>query len=71
MKDLEELKHFLGLEVECTKEGLFLGQQKYAKDLLQRYEMIDCKTISTLMDSIVRLQEDKWKDMEDVTMYRQ
>ena len=26
MKELEELKHFLGLEVERTKEGLFLGQ---------------------------------------------
>ena len=37
MKELGELKHFLGLEVEHTKEGLFLGQQKYAKDLLQRY----------------------------------
>ena len=28
MKELGELKHFLGLEVERTKEGLFLGQQK-------------------------------------------
>ena len=34
MKEFGELKHFLGLEVERTKEGLFLGQQKYAKDLL-------------------------------------
>ena len=71
MKELGELKHFLGLEVERTKEGLFLGQQKYAKDLLQRYGMLDCKPISTPMDPNVRLQEDKWKDMEDVTMYRQ
>jgi hypothetical protein len=30
MKELGELYDFLGLEVECTKEGLFLGQQKYA-----------------------------------------
>ena len=27
MKELEELKHFLGLEVERTKEALFLSQQ--------------------------------------------
>ena len=26
MKELEELKHFLGLEVERKKKGLFLGQ---------------------------------------------
>jgi len=71
MKELGELKHFLGLEVERTKEGLFLGQQKYAKDLLQRYGMLDFKPISTPMNPNVRLQEDKGKDLKDVTMYRQ
>ena len=69
MKEFGELKHFLGLEVERTKEGLFLGQQKYAKDLLQRYEMIDCKPMSTPIDPNVRLQEVEGKDLEDVTMY--
>jgi len=34
MKELGELKHFLGLEVERKKEELFLGQQKYDKNLL-------------------------------------
>ena len=33
--------------------------------------MHDCKPNSTPMDPNVRLQEDKWNDMEDVTMYRQ
>ena len=69
MKELEEFKHFLGLEMERTKERLFLGQQKYAKDLLQRYVMIDCKPMSTLMDPNARLQEDEGKDLEDVTIY--
>ena len=69
MKEFGELKHFLGLEVERTKEGIFLGQQKYAKNLLQRYGLIDCKPISTPMDPNVRLQEDEGKNLEDVTMY--
>ena len=33
--------------------------------------MLDSKPISTPMDPNVRLQEDKGKDLEDVTMYRQ
>nr|KYP67735.1 hypothetical protein KK1_024087 [Cajanus cajan] len=41
MKELGELKHFLGLEVERTKDGIFLCQQKYAQDLLKRYGMLD------------------------------
>ena len=55
--------------MERTKEGLFLGQQKYAKNLLQRYGMIDCKPMSTPMDPNVRLQEDEGKNLKDVTMY--
>ena len=41
------------------KKGLFFGQQKYAKDLLHRYEMIDCNPMSTPMDPNVRLQDMK------------
>ena len=46
MKELGELKHFLGLEVDQVKDGLFLCQHKYAKDLLQKFEMLKCKPIS-------------------------
>ena len=48
-----------------------MGQQKYAKDLLQMYGMIDCKPMSTPMDPNMRLQEDKGKDLEDVSMFQQ
>ena len=34
VKELRELKYFLGLEVDSTKGGLFLCQQNYANDLL-------------------------------------
>ena len=39
IKELGKLKHFLGLEVNRTKEGLLLYQQKYAKDLLHKFGM--------------------------------
>nr|CAD1817267.1 unnamed protein product [Ananas comosus var. bracteatus] len=54
MKELGELRHFLRLEVEHIKDGLFLCQQKYAKDLLQRYGMLNCKPISTPMEPNIR-----------------
>ena len=37
MKRLDKLKHFLGLEVKETEDGLFLCQQKYARELLQKF----------------------------------
>ena len=34
MKDLGTLKYFLGIEVSCSKQGLFLSLRKYKLDLL-------------------------------------
>ncbi|XP_060670182.1 secreted RxLR effector protein 161-like [Ziziphus jujuba] len=71
MKELGELKHFLGLEVDRTEKCLFLGQQKYAKNLLQKFGMLDCKPISTPMEVNAKLSAYEGKDLEDATMYQQ
>ena len=55
MKELGELKHFLGLEVDQVKDGLFLCQHKYAKDLLQKFGMLKCKPISMLVEVSAKL----------------
>ncbi|XP_019103702.1 uncharacterized mitochondrial protein AtMg00810-like [Beta vulgaris subsp. vulgaris] len=55
MKELGELKHFLGLEVEWTKDGIFLCQEKYVHDLLEKYGMINCKPMSTPVEVNARL----------------
>lgn len=49
MKDLGELKYFLGIEVLRSKQGIFMCQNKYVLDLLTENCMIDCKPVNTLM----------------------
>ncbi|KAL5577449.1 hypothetical protein UlMin_019148 [Ulmus minor] len=71
MKELGQLKHFLGLEVDRTQEGIFLCQQKYAKDLLKGFGMLECKPISTPMEPNAKMCAHEGKDLEDATMYRQ
>ena len=34
IKDLENLKYFLGMEVAKSKEGIFIPQRKYTLDLI-------------------------------------
>ncbi|KAE8704364.1 PLAC8 family protein [Hibiscus syriacus] len=51
MKELGQLKHFLGLEVDRTHEGIFLCQQKYAKDLLKRFGMLEFGMMSRYMQN--------------------
>jgi hypothetical protein len=71
MKELGELKHFLGLEVEKTCKGVFLCQQKYAKDLLESYGMLESKSLSTPMEPNAKLCAGEGKDLQDTRMYRQ
>ena len=39
MKDLGELRFFLGIEIIRTKTGIWLSQRKYAFDMLKKYGM--------------------------------
>jgi hypothetical protein len=43
MKDLGILHHFLGVALQQHSEGLFVSQQQYAHDILERAGMSDCK----------------------------
>ena len=71
MKDLGRLKHFLGLEIDYSRHGLFLCQQKYATDLLQKFGMLDCKPITTPIEVNAKLCAVEGKNLEDSSMYRQ
>ncbi|GKV15082.1 hypothetical protein SLEP1_g25883 [Rubroshorea leprosula] len=71
MKELGELKQFLGLEVDQTKESIFLCQQKHALDLLKKFGMLECKPISTPIEMNARLCSYKGKELASATMYWQ
>jgi hypothetical protein len=47
LKDLGDLNYFLGIEVNKIQNGLVLMQEKYATDILQRTDMVNCKPVST------------------------
>ncbi|KAL3526880.1 hypothetical protein ACH5RR_011536 [Cinchona calisaya] len=70
VKELGQLKHFLGLEVDRTQKGIFLHQQKYSKDLLKKFRMFECKSILTPMEPNTKMYAYEGRDLEDATMYR-
>jgi hypothetical protein len=44
-----ELKFYLGFQVKQMKEGTFICQTKYVKDMLKKFDMTDAKPIKTPM----------------------
>ncbi|WVZ83565.1 hypothetical protein U9M48_030697 [Paspalum notatum var. saurae] len=51
MKDIGELHHFLGMEVQRCCGGLLLKQRQYMLDILERDGMPACKPCSTPVDT--------------------
>ncbi|KAI3786421.1 hypothetical protein L1987_40086 [Smallanthus sonchifolius] len=49
MKDLGNLKYFLGIEVLRSNQGIFICQKKYILDLLTETGLVDCKPVDTPM----------------------
>ncbi|XP_070665119.1 uncharacterized mitochondrial protein AtMg00810-like [Malus domestica] len=56
MKELGELKYFLGIEVARSKHGICLFQRKYVLDLLAEIGMLDCKPVDTLIEQNHRMR---------------
>ena len=52
MKDLGELRYFLGLEIVRTAQGLFVSQKKYALDLVQEYGLVHTRPVKFWIHSL-------------------
>ena len=70
MSMIGELNFFLGLQIKKLKEGTFINQAKYIRDLLKRLNMEKAKTMKTSMSSSIKLDKDEKGKSIDSTMYR-
>jgi hypothetical protein len=55
MSMMGELTFFLGIQVKQTKQGTFVHQAKYTKDLMKKFNMAELKPLSTRMSSTASL----------------
>ncbi|MCO5574051.1 hypothetical protein L7F22_027828 [Adiantum nelumboides] len=70
MKDLGELRYFLGIEMIRNEGDMWLSQKKYGLDMLMKYGMANCKLILTPLDQSLKLRIDEGEVLDDATMYR-
>ncbi|WVZ88337.1 hypothetical protein U9M48_034871 [Paspalum notatum var. saurae] len=70
MSMIGELTFFLGFQMKQLKEGTFIYQEKYTRDLLKRFKIDDCKSIETTMATNAKLKADESGIKVDQTLYR-
>lgn len=70
LKDRGTPSHFLGVELLPTANGMFLSQQYYIRDILQKGNMIDAKLIGTPMSTTCSLSSHDDTPSCDSSLFR-
>jgi hypothetical protein len=65
-----ELQFFLGLQIKQLKEGTFVHQAKYTKDIVRKFKMEDSKAMTTPMSTTTTLDVDEEGEHVDQKEYR-
>jgi hypothetical protein len=70
MSMMGELQFFLGLQIKQSKEGTFVHQAKYTKDIVRKFKMEDSKAMTTPMSTTRTLDADEEGEHVDQKEYR-
>ncbi|XP_061366238.1 uncharacterized mitochondrial protein AtMg00810-like [Gastrolobium bilobum] len=70
LKDLGNLKYFLGLEIARAQKGIFLSQRHYTLQLLEDTGFLACKPASVPMDPRLQLNAKDGELLTDPSQFR-
>lgn len=70
MKDLGQLRYFLGLEIDSSENGIFISQKKYALDILKEHKMLHSKPLQLPLDTHIKLTPDLGNPLPNPAIYQ-
>ena len=70
MSMMRELKFFLGIQINQSKDGVYVHKTKYTKELLRKFKLEDCKVMNTSMHPTCTLSKEDTGSKVDQKLYR-
>ncbi|PKU59392.1 putative mitochondrial protein [Dendrobium catenatum] len=70
MTDIRLLAYCLGIEVYQMEDGIFISQESYAKEMLKKFKMDNCKPINTPIECRVKLSKHDEGERVDPTFFK-
>ena len=70
MSMVEEFTYFLGFQVKQLKDGIFLSQSKYTRELVKKFGLESIKHFRTPMPTNLKLSMDESRKMVEETLCR-
>nr|GEV92867.1 retrovirus-related Pol polyprotein from transposon TNT 1-94 [Tanacetum cinerariifolium] len=70
MTDIGLMSYYLGIEVKQTNEGTFICQERYAKEILKRFDMDKCNPVGTPIEHKVKPSKYDGGKAVDSTLFK-
>jgi hypothetical protein len=70
MSMMGELQFFLGLQIKQSKQGTFVHQDKYTKDIVLKFKVEDSKAMTTTMSTTTALDANEEGEHVDQKEYQ-
>ncbi|XP_057791180.1 uncharacterized mitochondrial protein AtMg00810-like [Salvia miltiorrhiza] len=70
MTDIGLMAYYLGVEVKQLEDGIFITQEGYAKEILKKFKMEDCKAINTPVECGIKLSKNVGGEKVDPTLFK-
>ena len=65
-----QMSYFLGVEVNQSKDEIFMLQKKYAKHILKKFRIKECKSVSTATETSIKLRVDLTRKSVNPTLFK-
>jgi len=70
MTDIGLMSYYLGIEVKQMEKGIFISQGSFARKMVKKFKMNNCKHVSTLVEYGIKFSKHEEGERVDPTIFK-